>query len=53
MHDQKRDDRGHAEEMDHARHIETAEQPSQLLELSRLSDRKPGQNHDHARGQHA
>src|SRR5438128_1570655 len=38
--------------MDDARHVESAEKPSQLLKLTRLPDRKAGQNHDHARGEH-
>src|SRR6266481_6436548 len=34
MHYEERDDRGHAEEMDYARHVEAAEQPGQLLKLA-------------------
>jgi hypothetical protein len=52
VHDQEQDDRGHAEEMDHARRVEAPQQPGQLLELCGLPDRQAGENHDHARGQH-
>src|SRR5882757_1680757 len=39
MHDQKRDDRGHADEMNVAREIVAAEQRGQILQLYRLPDR--------------
>src|ERR1700682_619631 len=46
MHDQKCDDRRHADKMDVTRHIIAAEQRGQVLQLHRLPDRQPRQ-HDH------
>src|ERR1700722_12224837 len=48
MHDQERHDRRHADEMHVTRHIVTAEQRRQILQLHRLPDRKSRQHDHHA-----